>query len=662
MVSTKNAVALLTPADLREYRLLEEHVVSPDGTQVAYTVSTVEGDELRYLSAIWLAEIATGVSRQITFGEKGDSAPRWRPDGKTIGFISDRGDGPQVHQLVINGDEITAVTAISGGVSGYSWSPDGGQLAVVATGEKPVAKQDSRRITNIHYKNDGLGLLSGAHVHLWIVDVGGSGLVRQLTSADQDDMNPVWRPDGTAIAFNRARPSEGGSAPFNDIWTIEIGTGNEENLTQGRGPCFGPTFSPDGKTIAFVGHTEPNDIWWGKNFTVWTVPAGGGSVKHVTEGFKEIAARAVFGDPWRGIPWPAALWSADGSSLHFVSTVGGNAHLYSVPADGSSAPKAITSGRRVVTDFSIGGETIVFGAMSSTQPTDLFVLPTDSAAPSRLTDLNADFITSKSLAEAELIDFASFDGQATQAWLQPPTGFVPNSSQIYPLVISIHGGPHGAYGEAFHHSFQTFASHGYFVLYVNPRGSQGYGEEFAKQCIGDWGGGDYQDIMAALDHVIARGSVDTNRLYSWGASYGGFMTTWMAGQTDRFAAICSVIPVTDLISFYGTSDIGHYFAPFEMGGQPWEVRDRYVAMSPITHAANVTSPILLVHHENDLRCPISQSEQYFVTLKAMGKKVEFLRISEASHGIVPPARAHAEVIGLEAALDWFARYSKTSGQ
>ncbi len=657
MVMAQEIEARLKPADLREYHLLEEHVVSPDGKQVAYTVTTVEGDELRYRSAIWLADIASGTSRQITFGEKGDSVPRWRPDGAAIGFISDQGEGPQVHVLNIGSGETKTITAIPGGVAGFSWSPDGSELAVVASGEITKTGPDSRRITDIHYKNDGLGLLTGAHLHLWIVDVDGDLPIRQLTAAIHDDMNPVWKPDGSTIAFNRSRPSEGGSAPFNDIMTIDLASGLENNLTQGRGPCFGPTYSPDGETIAFVGHTEPNDIWWGKNFTVWTVPADGGSVSHVIEGFKDIAARAVFGDPWRGIPWPAALWSADGTSLHFVATVGGNAHLYVVSADGTAAPKALTSGRKVITDFSVGGETIVVGAMNSTEPTDLYVISGDGDQMTRLTDLNRDFIASKSLVEAELIDFASFDGQATQAWLQPPAGFDPSASETYPLVVSIHGGPHGAYGEAYHHSFQTFASHGYFVLYVNPRGSQGYGEEFAYQCIGDWGGGDYKDIMAALDHVIERGRVDTNRLYSWGASYGGFMTTWMAGQTDRFAAICSVIPVTDLISFHGTSDIGHYFAPFEMGGQPWEVRDRYVTMSPITHAANVTSPILLVHHENDLRCPISQSEQYFVTLKAMGKEVEFLRIAEASHGIVPPARAHAEVIGLEAALDWFARWS-----
>jgi dipeptidyl aminopeptidase/acylaminoacyl peptidase len=309
-----------------------------------------------------------------------------------------------------------------------------------------------------------------------------------------------------------------------------------------------------------------------------------------------------------------------------------------------------------VTDFDLAGDMVVYGAMRSSQPTDLWRTSVAGGEPARLTSLNGALTQAKHPAEAQLIALSSFDGTAIEAWLLPPAGFDPAAKSTYPLVLSIHGGPHGAYGEAYHHSFQSFAAAGAFVLYVNPRGSQGYGESFAKSVIGDWGGGDYKDIMAAVDHVMAQGRVDATRLYAWGASYGGFMTTWIAGQTDRFRAICSVIPVTDLLSFYGTSDIGHYFGPFEMGGQPWEVRERYVAMSPLTHAANVVTPILLVHHENDLRCPISQSEQYFVTLKSMGKQVEFLRIPDASHGIVAPTNARAEVVGLDAAHDWFASY------
>jgi dipeptidyl aminopeptidase/acylaminoacyl peptidase len=488
-----------------------------------------------------------------------------------------------------------------------------------------------------------------------LIDLSGGADPRQLTSTDEDDTSPAWSPDGTKIAFNRTRPSAGGSAPFSDVWVLDIASGAEKNLTDGAGPCFGPSWSPDGTTLAYAGHTDPGDIWWGKNYGIWTIPAAGGTATELTAGFGQIAARAVFGDPWRGLPWPRADWSADGSELYFLATLGGTVHLHSVPAKGGEV-RQLTEGRSVVTDFTVAGNAIAYGLMTTTETTDLWSLSQTGGESTRLTNLNDESLGEIAITEAEFIRFDSHDGTPIEAWLIPPLGFDPNGTTKYPLIISIHGGPHGAYGEAYHHSFQTFSGVGCFMLYVNPRGSQGYGEEFAKSCIGDWGGGDFKDLMAAIDHVIARGRVDEKRLGALGTSYGGFMTSWIAGNTDRFAAIVSCLPVTDLISFYGTSDIGHYFTPYEMGCQPWEDRDRYLKMSPLTYAANVVTPLLLVHHEQDLRCPIAQSEQFYVTLKSLGREVEFLRVDDASHGIVPPARAHSEIIDLEAAHDWFGKY------
>lgn len=639
--------------DMLRYRLLEEHVLNPDGVQIAMTVSSASGEGRKYQSAIWLTDVNGREPRRLTGGEV-DNKPRWSPDGGKLAFLSDRGDGPQIRVLDLSGGESTAVSAVPGGVGDYEWSPDGSSFVIVAANVAPAGTPEVRRITRVHYKNDGLGLLSEDRAHLWLLPAGGGGL-RQLTDGDEDDLNPAWSPDGGSISFNRTRPSAGGSAPFMDVCVVDIASGAVRNLTNGAGPCFGARWSPDGRTLAYIGHTEPNDIWWGKNFEVWTVPAAGGERRLVNEGFTDICARAVFGDPWRGIPLPKAMWSTAGDRLFFIATVGGSVHLFSAASSGGDV-QPLTSGRSAVTDFDVVSDTVVFGRMSSSEPTELFRTSTTGGEPAQITSLNAALLDEMQPGEAELISFASFDGTTIEAWLQPPAGFDPNGNSTHPLVVSIHGGPHAAYGEAYHHSFQSLAGAGAFVLYVNPRGSQGYGEEFAKLCIADWGGGDYQDIMAAVDYVIARGRVDPSRLAAWGASYGGFMTTWMAGQTDRFAAICSVIPVTDLISFYGTSDIGHYFTPFEMGAQPWEDRERYVRMSPLTYADRVTTPLLLVHHEQDLRCPIAQSEQYFVTLKSLGKTVEFVRIDQASHGIVPPARAHAELDGLELAHDWFRRY------
>ena len=648
----------VTSQDLLRYRLLEDQVVSPDGAQVAYVLSTVEGEDLRYRGAIWLMPAQGGEARQLTSGEKGDGLPRWRPDGGALAFRSDRGAGAQVFILDLAGGEARPATAFKSGVSDFAWSPNGQSLAVVTPGDIDAsATPPTRRITRLHYKGDGVGFLPEHRSHLWLVDVIGAE-PRQLTGGDEDDGAPAWSPDGRRLAFTRTRPASHGAAPFMDIWTLDVETGRERNLTAGRGPCFQPAWSPDGGSIAFAGHTEPNDIWWGKDYGIWTIPADGGDARELTAGFGRIAACVVLGDPLRGIPWPGAQWSADGERLFFLASVDGTCHVHEVPVSGGDV-RALTRGRQVVLDFSASAETIIFRAMATDEPLELWRIPIGGGDAERLTDLHRSFRVDRTLVKAEKFTFPSDDGLEIEAWLMPPAGYEAQEDRARPLILSIHGGPHGAYGEAYHHGFQVLTGAGYFVLYVNPRGSQSYGENFARLCIGDWGGGDYRDLMAAVDYVLSRGEVDDARLGAWGASYGGFMTTWIAGQTERFAAIVSGVPVTNLISFFGTSDIGHYFTPFEMGGvTPWQDRDRYLRMSPLTYVDRVTTPLLLVHHENDMRVPVGQSEEFFASLKSLDRVVEFLRVDDASHGIVPPARAHANLIDLDASLDWFGRYLK----
>jgi len=640
--------------DLRALRFIEGHAASPDGTMVAVAVTSVEGQDDRYRSGLWLASTVGEASRRISHGAgNGDSMPQFSPTGNALAFVSQRGEGPQLFVLDLAGGEARPLQVVPGGVGGYAWAPDGRSMVVVSTGIAPAATRPAaRRIDRLHYKSDGVGLLPEETGHLWLLDVDGGRPLRQLTDSDENDVFPAFSPDGTKIAFCRTRPSAGGSAPYLDIWIHDLVSGATTNFTDGHGPCFGPTWSPDGTRIAFVGHTDQRDIWWGKSFKVWVADVSGGAPIEVTSQFPHICCDVILGDPFRGIAAPVARWSDDGTSLYFLATIGGQCQVYRVAASGG-AVTPVTSGRRVIVDFSVTPTGVVSVSMTSSEPAEVCVTGLTGGAERKITDFNGAARENLAFAEFENFTFASWDGKEVEAWLLPPKSYRPGDGKQYPLLLNIHGGPHAAFGEAFHFSYQVLSGQDWWVLHVNPRGSQGYGEAFALDVIADWGGGDYRDLMTAIDVVVARGCVDESRLAAWGVSYGGFMTTWIAGQTDRFAAIVSVVPVTDLVSMHGTSDIGHYFVPFEMGGkEPWEDPAVYRKCSPYTYVANVTTPLLLVHHEQDVRCPIAQSEQFYVALKSLGRRVEFLRIDDASHGIITPSRAHHDLIGLQAMLDW----------
>jgi dipeptidyl aminopeptidase/acylaminoacyl peptidase len=653
------------PDDIFNYAFVQDPQVSPDGKHIAYVVETLEGDERRYRGQIYVVPVDGGEPHAVTGTDQNAASPRWSPDGSEIAFrlkpANDKDARFQVFTANPFGGGAEQAASLTGGVSDFAWSPDGRQLVLTGTGQEPGDAPATLRVTRLHYKGDGVGLLLGERTHLWLADIGSEDEPRQLTDDDEDDGGVSFSPDGRWIAFNRTRPSEGGAAPYNDVWVLEVATGEARNLTNGRGPAFRPSWSPDSSTLAFAHHTEPNDIWWGANYKIWTVPVTGGEPQEATAGFPHLCARAVSGSPSRGIGWPGAQWSADGQYLYFVATVGGTVNIYRVAAGGGEV-QAVTEGAQVVTGFALAGERIVYGITTPTTLPDLWSIPAGGGTPTRLTDVNATLFSEIAASPAERFTFESFDGLEIEGWLIPPAGFDASSNQQHPLVLHIHGGPHGAYGEAYNHSWQALSGAGYFVLYTNPRGSQGYGEDFAKLCIGDWGGGDYRDLLAAVDHIVARGHVNNTRVGAWGASYGGYMTSWIAGHTDRFAAIVSDVPVTNLYSFYGTSDIGHYFAPFEMGGvQPWEDPQKYLFHSPVSYAKDVVTPLLLTHREDDMRCPISQSEEFYAQLKSLGKTVEFLRVADASHGIVPAARGHAERIHLGAALEWFGKYMGVNG-
>ncbi len=345
-------------------------------------------------------------------------------------------------------------------------------------------------------------------------------------------------------------------------------------------------------------------------------------------------------------------WSADRARILFVGSDQGTANVYSVPSAGGEV-RAETLGAHQIASLSLDREARRFACVFASA-----VIPGDVGAGELgggmrcLTDLNGELLRARHVSAPERVSFAGADGWTIEGWLLKPRGFDP--AKRWPLVLEVHGGPHSTYGHAFFHEFQVLAGRGYGVLYTNPRGSHGYGERFSTACVGDWGGKDYEDLMAGVDHALSWGWVDPTRLYVTGGSYGGFMTNWIIGHTDRFRAAATQRCVSNNVSSFGTSDIGWHFWEYEMGGAtPWRNSTKLVERSPLMHAPKVKTPLLILHAERDLRCPIEQAEQFFIALRWHGVETRFVRFPDDNHDLTRGGKPRNRVEHCRRIADWF---------
>ncbi|HET8627274.1 MAG TPA: S9 family peptidase [Thermomicrobiales bacterium] len=662
----------ITIEDLCRLRLVGPPQVSPDGARVTYVVTTIhaEGDDNEYRSTIYVAPTdGSAEPRQFTAGPKKDTQPRWSPDGAKLAFVSDRAGKPQVYVLDLAGGEARKVTDAPEGAASPLWSPDGATIlytSKVAEGqgadEKPEGKGGAYKpplvIDRIKHKMDGEGFFDEKRRHLFLVPAEG-GEARQLTSGDWNDNTPAWSPDGAQIAFCANRDDDRDTSDVNDLWVVPVAGGEPRKVTSGRGPVSLPAWSPDGQSLAYIGHERGHMP--GANNRLLVVPAAGGAARDLTAGFDRSVGNAVMGDTRMGFDGQRPVWAPDGRSVLFVSTDGGNTAIYRATLDGEIA--TVIGGERACAAFSTSrdGRTIAFAVSTPTLPGEIVVADGDGGNERQITRHNEALLGELALQPAERIEYTSADGQRIEGWVIKPAGFDP--ARKYPLVLKIHGGPHGTYGNAFSHEFQLLVAQGYVLLYVNPRGSQGYGQDFAHAIRADWGNLDYQDIMAGVDYVIGQGCVDPERLAAGGASYGGYMTCWLLGHTDRFKAIVTERVVSNLSSFWGTSDIGQTFGAWEMGGKtPREDPETYARCSPITTMDRATTPALIICGERDLRCPIEQSEQVFITLKRNGVPAELVRYPDESHNHAVAGQPKHRVDRLERMLAWLGRYAPANDE
>nr|BBH96032.1 putative peptidase YuxL [Thermogemmatispora argillosa] len=691
----------ITIEDLYRLRFVSQPRLSPDGSRIAFVVTTIDEREHEYRSAIWVA-LPGGEIRRFTSGRGRAHSPAWSPDGRWLAFVSDReseesppsgtagsaaaqdGQRPaQIWLLPADGGEARQLTWMEHGAERPVWSPDGRYLlfsAQVGPSEaktpagKPLPK--ARVIDRLWYRLDGVGFIHERRHHLFLIPVEGGQPV-QLTDGDWDDSDAAWSPDGQQIAFVSSREEDRWRMPCPDLYTLSIVAGQPGELrrwTDGTLSCSSPSWSPDGRHLAFLAMPKYRSANHVDLYLLSLDGALPGQVQPVclTTDFEGSCVDWTNSDLGDEHLMPPPGWSADGQTLYVLASRRGATRLYAIPRTGAGQePPTLTPGEVHVRDFSFdqAGQNVALLMGSPVQPPEVYrcslarpreaggapaVPGPDAPALSQVSHCNDELLQELELAAPEYLPYRGCDDWPMDGWLLRPPQYDP--AQRYPLIVEIHGGPNTQYGYGFFHEMQVLAAAGYVVLYTNPRGSCGYGREFALAVRGAWGEKDSLDILAGVDAALQQGGIDEQRIGVIGGSYGGFMTAWLIGHSDRFRAAVADRSVTNLISDFGSSDFGWLFADDELDTTPWEDLERYWRMSPLAYVQQMKTPLLILHSEQDLRCNIEQADQLFAALKYLGREVRYVRFEGQSHGLSRGGHPYLRLQRLRFIVDWFERH------
>jgi dipeptidyl aminopeptidase/acylaminoacyl peptidase len=624
----------MTFEDVLAIKGVADAQISPDGRWIAYVVTTVSLKENAPDADIWLISTGGGAPLRLTTSKKNDSQPRWSPDGRRIAFVSAREERPQIFLISPFGGEAERLTESKSGIQSFQWSPDGRRIAFVAQQELTAEEEKKQKDRDDAIVVDKSFRFSRIHV----IDVE-TKKATELVKSDYQAADTQWSPDGRFIAYTVTPTPKPDDGSLSDIYIVDVESGKQRKLVDNPGPDTSPRWSPDGRRVAYLARDAKNAIIGHLRLTI--IAADGGTPQAVAPQFLYQ-------------PGPA-VWSQDGRTIYFTSPVRTTSQLFSVSSSGGDpAQLSKVEGLMSPATFSRDRATLAFTRSDTQHPADVCVakLP-DMHDGVKLTDHNPQ-VKTLALGASEVIRWKGKDGMEVEGIVIYPVGY--QQGRRYPTVALIHGGPSGVWTQGFPASYGNFghiyAANGWAVFYPNVRGSSAYGEKFLLSNVRDWGGGDYQDIQTGIDHLIAKGVADPDRLAQAGWSYGGYMTAWTLTQTNRFKAVMVGAGLTNMFSMYSTNDLQRTLEAY-FGAEPWNDLEIYNSRSAMSFIKQAKTPTLILHGAEDKRVPVGQAQELYMGLRKNGVPVELVFYPREPHGLQEP-RHQMDKMRREYA--WFSKY------
>jgi dipeptidyl aminopeptidase/acylaminoacyl peptidase len=635
-----------TPEDLVKFKTLSDPSLSPDGGLVVFSVSQADLENDVYVSDLWMTDINNGSSKRFTTSGK-DFDPKWSPDGKSILFVSKRGlskdeKGNELYVIPSDGGEARRLLKRKEGIESPIWSHDSKRIAFLSSVFEEESN-DVRVIRRMQFWFNGVGWIHNLRKHLFVLDVEGQKLT-QVTAGDIDVEYAQFSHDDKRLAYlastDDARPY------ISDLFVMNIDSKTGTKLTDSNMEISSLAWSPDDQLIAFNGSDMPSGF--ASNSHIWMVSSNGASKPRPVENIDRNKGNGLNSDVRsKSHGSHSIIWESD--YIYYLQANGGSVHLYRMKPGGST--ELLVGGNLSVESYDVSKNRVVIVSMNSVHPEELYRVDHD---PIKLTQFNDEVTNELRTVQPTPFSFKASDGENVEGWVIEPVVRV----EKCPAILYVHGGPKTAFGYAYLHELQVYASSGYAVIFMNPRGSDGYTEKFAD-IRGDYGNRDFKDLMEGLDYVIQKFSyIDPERLGIAGGSYGGFMTNWAIGHTNRFKAAVTDRSIASWISFFNTSDIGPHFTNDQIGGDPWKSEQKLIELSPLRYLQNVTTPLLVIHSQEDYRCWMVEGLQMFTGLKYLNKDTELVLFSGENHDLSRAGKPKHRVARLKHYIRWFDKYLK----